>query len=86
THGLVASQRVLLALTERGMARQDAYKIVQSGAMESWATDEPLHDILGRNATVTELLPPDELAMLFDHDYHLKHIDTAFVRLGIGER
>ena len=86
TRGLVASQRVLLALTERGMARRDAYKIVQSGAMESWATDEPLHDILGRNATVAELLPPDELAMLFDHGYHLKHIDTAFVRLGIGER
>ncbi|MDQ6833155.1 MAG: adenylosuccinate lyase [Chloroflexota bacterium] len=85
THGLVASQRVLLALTERGMARQDAYKIVQSGAMESWATDEPLQSILGRNLTVAELLPPDELASLFDHGYHLKHIDTAFARLGIGE-
>ena len=47
THGLVASQRVLLALTEHGMARQDAYKIVQSGAMESWATGEPLQSILG---------------------------------------
>ncbi len=85
TRGLVASQRVLLALTERGMARQDAYKIVQSGAMESWATEEPLQSILGRNPTVAELLPPDELATLFDHGYHLKHIDTAFTRLGIGE-
>lgn len=85
TRGLVASQRVLLALTERGMARQDAYKIVQSGAMESWATDEPLQTILGRNPTVAELLPPDDLATLFDHGYHLKHIDTAFARLGIGE-
>jgi adenylosuccinate lyase len=86
THGLVASQRVLLALTEHGMARQDAYKIVQSGAMESWATSEPLESILGRNPTVAELLPPDELAALFDHGYHLTHIDTAFARLGIGER
>ncbi|MGI8688100.1 MAG: adenylosuccinate lyase [Thermomicrobiales bacterium] len=85
TRGLVASQRVLLALTERGMARQDAYKIVQSGAMESWATDEPLQSILGRNPTVAELLPPDDLASLFDHAYHLKHIETAFARLGIGK-
>jgi len=85
THGLVASQRVLLALTEHGMARQDAYKIVQSGAMESWATGEPLQTILGRNVMVTELLAPDELATLFDHGYHLKQIDTAFTRLGIGE-
>lgn len=85
THGLVASQRVLLALTEHGMARQDAYKIVQNGAMESWATGEPLQNILGRDAMVTELLAPDELAALFDPGYHLAHIDTAFARLGIGE-
>ncbi|MCA1669458.1 MAG: adenylosuccinate lyase, partial [Thermomicrobia bacterium] len=85
THGLVASQRVLLALTEHGMARQDAYKVVQSGAMESWATGEPLQSILSRNAMVSELLPSDELATLFDHAYHLAHIETAFARLGIGK-
>jgi adenylosuccinate lyase len=85
THGLVASQRVLLVLTEHGMARQDAYKIVQRGAMESWATGEPLQTILGRDATVAELLAPDELAALFDPGYHLAHIETAFARLGIGE-
>ncbi len=85
THGLVASQRVLLALTERGMARQDAYKIVQNGAMESWATSEPLQTILGRHTAVAALLPPEELASLFDHAYHLVHIDTAFARLGIGK-
>ncbi len=85
THGLVASQRILLALTERGMARQDAYKIVQNGAMQSWATKEPLHTILSRDAMVTELLPGDDLAALFDPEYHLKHIDTAFTRLGLGE-
>ncbi|HEY8291810.1 MAG TPA: adenylosuccinate lyase [Thermomicrobiales bacterium] len=85
THGLVASQRVLLTLTERGMARQDAYKVVQSGAMESWATGEPLQAILSRNVMVAELLAPDELAALFDPGYHLAHIETAFARLGIGE-
>jgi adenylosuccinate lyase len=85
TRGLVASQRVLLALTERGMARQDAYKIVQRGAMTAWETGEPLHDLLSRDTTVRERLQPDELAELFDASYHLKHIDTAFQRLGIGE-
>ncbi|MGI8857900.1 MAG: adenylosuccinate lyase [Thermomicrobiales bacterium] len=85
THGLVASQRVLLALTEHGMARQDAYKIVQRAAMESWATSEPLQSILAKEPMVNELLTPDVLAALFDHGYHLAHIDTAFARLGIGE-
>jgi adenylosuccinate lyase len=85
TRGLVASQRVLLALTERGMARQDAYKVVQGGAMTAWETGEPLHDLLARDATVRERLRPDELAELFDPAYHLKQIDTAFRRLGIGE-
>jgi len=85
THGLVASQRVLLALTEAGMARQDAYKIVQRGAMQSWETSEPLHCILSREPAVTELLTPEALETLFDHGYHLAHIDTAFARLGIGE-
>jgi adenylosuccinate lyase len=85
THGLVASQRVLLALTEHGMARQDAYKIVQRGAMESWATGEPLQSILAKEPMVNEVLTPEALAALFDHGYHLAHIDTAFTRLGIGE-
>jgi adenylosuccinate lyase len=84
THGLVASQRVLLALTEHGMARQDAYKIVQRGAMESWATGEPLQSILAKEPMVSEVLTPEALAGLFDHGYHLAHIDTAFTRLGIG--
>ncbi len=84
TRGLVSSQRVLLALTERGMARQDAYKIVQGGSMQSWASGEPLHDILARDPAVRDHLPPDDLAALFDHAYHLVHIDTAFQRLGIG--
>jgi adenylosuccinate lyase len=85
THGLVASQRVLLALTEHGMARQDAYKIVQRDAMESWATSEPLQSILAREPMVSDVLTPEALAALFDHGYHLAHIDTAFARLGIGE-
>jgi adenylosuccinate lyase len=85
TRGLVASQRVLLALTERGMARQDAYKIVQGSSMTAWETGEPLHNLLARDTAVRERLRPDELSELFDYGYHLKHIDTAFARLGIGK-
>jgi adenylosuccinate lyase len=66
------------------MARQDAYKIVQRGAMESWATGEPLQSILAKEPMVGEVLTPEALAGLFDHGYHLAHIDTAFTRLGIG--
>lgn len=83
THGLINSQRALLALVERGMARQDAYKIAQRAAMQSWESGEPLHDILARDPTVREKITPDDLAALFDPAYHLRHIATAFARLGL---
>lgn len=85
THGLVNSQRVLLALVEAGMARQDAYKIVQREAMTAWESDEPLHDILARDPQVRDHLPPEALAALFDPAYHLRNIGVAFARLGLGE-
>ncbi len=83
THGLINSQRALLTLVERGMPRQDAYKIAQRAAMQSWESGEPLHDILARDATVREKITPADLAALFDSAYHLRHIDTAFARLGL---
>jgi len=85
THGLINSQRALLTLVERGLPRQDAYKIAQRAAMQSWESGEPLHDILARDATVREKITPADLAALFDSAYHLRHIDTAFARLGLGE-
>ena len=84
TRGLVYSQRALLALTERGMARQDAYKIVQGASMQSWATGEPLQSLLAKEPSVSAHLSADELCTLFDPEYHLAHIDTAFARLGLG--
>jgi len=83
THGLINSQRALLTLVERGIPRQDAYKIAQRAAMQSWESGEPLHDILARDATVQEKITPADLAALFDSAYHLRHIDTAFARLGL---
>src|SRR6478672_5425584 len=83
--GLHNSQRVLLALTQKGVAREDAYAIVQRHAMGVWQdlnTGGP--DFLARlkaDPEVTKALKPAELEALFDLDYHLKHVDTIFTRV-----
>jgi adenylosuccinate lyase len=79
--GLHNSQRVLLALTQAGMSREDAYRAVQKSAMESWRTSEPFFDLLAADAEVTRHLPREKLAQHFDDAYHLKHVDTIFARV-----
>jgi len=83
TQGIVYSQRALLALTEGGMDRQAAYKIVQRAAMRAWAEETPLYDILATEPAVTERLAPDKLRALFDPAYHLRFVDEAFRRVGL---
>lgn len=83
THGLIYSQRVLLALIEKGLSRQQAYDIVQRNAMRSWREETGLLELLRQDAAVTERLSGSELAELFDLDYHLKYIDATFERLGL---
>lgn len=83
TQGIVYSQRALLALTEGGMDRQAAYKIVQRAAMRAWAEETPLYDILAGEPAVTERLAPDKLRALFDPSYHLRFVDEAFRRVGL---
>jgi adenylosuccinate lyase len=81
--GLVHSQRVLLALTQAGVSREDAYRLVQRNAMQVWHSDGKLQllDLLAADADVTAKLPPAELAGLFDLAYHFKHVDTIFARV-----
>jgi adenylosuccinate lyase len=79
--GLVASGRVMLALTQKGMGREDAYKLVQENAMRSWHGEGNLPDLLKANPEVTRLLPPTELRELFDIDYHFKNVDAIFDRV-----
>jgi len=81
--GLVHSQRVLLALTQAGASREDAYALVQRNAMRVWEADGTLSlmDLLKADAQVTALLPEAEIEAQFDLDYHLKHIDTIFARV-----
>ena len=84
TRGLIYSGQVLLALVERGMARGEAYDIVQAAARRVWAGEGDLQSLLARDARITERLSPDELASLFDPTYHLRGIEVAFARLGLA--
>jgi adenylosuccinate lyase len=79
--GLVHSQRVLLALTQRGVAREDAYAIVQANAMKAWRGERDFLTLLKADPTVAKALTAAELEDLFDLDYHLKHVDTIFARV-----
>lgn len=81
TAGLYESQRVLLALTERGMARQAAYELVQRHAMRAWAEGRPLLALLEADPEVTARLPTADLRALFDLGYHLRHVDLIFGRV-----
>ncbi|PWC53598.1 adenylosuccinate lyase [Azospirillum sp. TSO22-1] len=79
--GLVFSQRVLLALTQAGMSREDAYLAVQRNAMKVWAEGGNLLDNLLADADVTKHIARDTLAPMFDMTYHTKHVDTVFKRV-----
>jgi adenylosuccinate lyase len=81
--GLVHSQRVLLALTQAGASREDAYRLVQRNAMQVWQSDGALSllDLLKADQEVAALLPADQLEASFDLGYHLKHVDTIFERV-----
>ncbi len=81
TRGLVQSQRVLLALTQAGSAREDAYRLVQRNAMRAWNGEGTLLDLLKEDKDVTAKISPSRLEKLFDLDYHLKHVDTIFKRV-----
>ena len=81
--GLVHSQRVLLALTQAGVSREDAYRLVQRNAMKVWDSDGALslEELLKADPEVTAALSAEEIADKFDLGYHLRHVDTIFDRV-----
>jgi adenylosuccinate lyase len=79
--GLVESQRVLLALTQAGMSREDAYRLVQSHAMAAWHGGARFADRLKADPEITGRLSPAAIDASFDNAYHLKHVDTIFRRV-----
>ena len=84
TRGLIYSGQVLLALVESGMARGEAYEIVQAAARRVWAGEGDLLSHLSGDPRVTQRLSADDLASLFDPNYHLRGIEVAFARLGLS--
>ncbi|MDZ3836557.1 MAG: adenylosuccinate lyase [Rhodospirillales bacterium] len=79
--GLVFSQRVLLALTQAGMSREDAYAVVQRNAMRVWRDGADFLSLLRADPQVAAFLDADALAALFDLGYHTRHVDTIFTRV-----
>ena len=85
TFGLIYSQRVLLRLIEKGMAREEAYDLVQPIAMESWEKQLPFKILLEREPRISSVLSPKEIDDCFDYHYHLKQVDAIFARLGLND-
>src|ERR1700720_687341 len=79
--GLPDSQRFLLALTQAGMSREDAYRLVQKHAMASWNGGGKFADLLKGDPEVTKFLTPEQIDASFDTGYHFKHVDTIFRRV-----
>ncbi|UTD28558.1 adenylosuccinate lyase [Bradyrhizobium sp. WD16] len=79
--GLVHSQRVLLALTQKGASREEAYRLVQRNAMPVWRGEGDFQTLLKNDPDVTKYLSDAEIAEKFDLGYHLKHVDTIFRRV-----
>ena len=79
--GLIHSQRILLALTQKGMSREDSYAAVQRNAMPVWRGEGNFLDLLKADQEVSAVMKPAELEALFDLGYHTKHVDTIFNRV-----
>jgi adenylosuccinate lyase len=83
TQGLIFSQRVLLALIDKGLTREEAYQIVQDNAMKAWGKKKSFLSLLEADRRITARLSKEELTSLFDYRYYLKYVDTVFERLGL---
>ena len=88
SRGLIFSQRTLLELVDRGVSREESYRIVQTNAMRCWAEiDEPggadFRDLLRSDSTVAAYLTAAELESLFDYGYYTRYVDDTFRRLGL---
>jgi adenylosuccinate lyase len=79
--GLIHSQRILTALTQKGASREDAYRLVQRNAMPVWRGEGDFQLLLKKDADVKKYLTNREIEAQFDLGYHLKHVDTIFKRV-----
>ena len=87
SHGLVFSQRVLLALVASGLSRGEAYRLVQRNALAAWDEERDFHELVASDPEIAARLDPEALAAAFDLDDALRHLDVLFERLGaLAER
>jgi adenylosuccinate lyase len=84
TYGVIFSQRVLLALIDKGLSREEAYDLVQPKAMEAWETETHFQELVKSEPRITALLTNDEIEGCFDYTYHLKNVDLIFDRIGLS--
>jgi adenylosuccinate lyase len=85
TQGLVFSQRVLIALIDKGLTRQEAYELVQRNAMKAWKQKTSFLNLLKADPEVIAELSKSELEAIFDYNFFLEHVDTIFQRLGLNK-
>jgi adenylosuccinate lyase len=85
TRGLVFSQRVMLALIDKKLSRQEAYKLVQRNAMKAWSNNRNFLTLLKHDPEVMEVIKGKELEDIFDYKYYLGHVNEIFTRLGLTE-
>lgn len=85
THGVIFSQRVLLQLIDKGLARETAYDTVQPLAMQAWETETNFKQLVEQNDRITKILEQEEIEACFDYTYHLKNVDGIFDRIGLTE-
>ncbi|HET6272952.1 MAG TPA: adenylosuccinate lyase, partial [Bacteroidota bacterium] len=84
THGLIFSQSVLLALTKKGMKREEAYRIVQAGAMDVWQSGKDFKELLQSHTSVNSMLSAQEIEQLFDLKKSILNVDYIFERVGLA--
>lgn len=84
THGLVFSQRVMLALVDKGLEREEAYDMAQRNALKSWENKEEYKKLIKADDEIKEYLNDKEIEDVFDYDYYLKEIDNIFTRLNLN--
>ena len=83
TRGLIFSQRVMLALIDKGLSRKKAYELVQRNAMKTWKGKKTFLSLLKADAEVIAILPAAELEPIFDDKYYLRYVDDIFERVGL---
>lgn len=83
SRGLIFSQRVLLALIDKGMSRENSYKIVQTNSMEAWDHGRDFRDLIKADVGVNEILSVEEIEELFDYQYYVRFVDDTFTNIGL---